>query len=338
MKIRKILICVFLLTCLALNFGYMFFPLAANAEKENNRAANAEKENNSSGFNFVSAGDWGCGNRAKGIFSMMKKMEPELYLGLGDYSYEPSMYCWFDTVKEAGPLLKVVVGNHDVEGSLLKQLMNKFHLDSQYYSFDYRNVHFLALSTELEPDEYDDQFQFASEDLANARLDKKIDWIIVFQHRPLYSGSGLEILEFREPYHHLFEKYHVDLVLTGHAHNYERSYPILYNENKPSRPTITDHEVKQYFDPQGTIFVIAGTGGKSIQFVEPKPFLTKIYEGYGCINVQIEGKQLRAEFYSDDGKTIDEFSIIKDKTDFNEFDSEDGIHQVSYDQNLKKKY
>ena len=131
MKIGKILICVFLLAFLALNFGYMLFPLAANAEKENNRAANAEKENNSSGFNFVSVGDWGCGNRAEGIFSMMKKMEPELYFGLGDYSYEPSMYCWFDTVKEAGPLLKVVVGNHDVDGSLLKQLMNKFHLDSQ---------------------------------------------------------------------------------------------------------------------------------------------------------------------------------------------------------------
>jgi hypothetical protein len=47
---------------------------------------------------------------------------------------------------------------------------------------------------------------------------------------------------------------------------------------------------------------------------------------------------MKAEYYSDDGKTIDEFSIIKDKTDFNQFDSEDGIHQVSYDQNLKKKY
>ena len=210
--------------------------------------------------------------------------------------------------------------------------MNKFGLDKQYYSFDYRNVHFLALSTELKSDEYDDQFQFASDDLANARLDNKIDWIIVFQHKPLYSGSGLEIPELREQYHHLFEKYHVDLVLAGHAHNYQRSYPILYNEIRPARPTITDHEKLQYFDLQGTIFVIAGTGGESIQGADMKPFLAKIYQGYGCIDIQIRGKQLRAEYYSDDGKTIDEFSIIKDKSNFNEFNSENKIHQGAYNE------
>jgi hypothetical protein len=46
---------------------------------------------------------------------MMKKMEPELYLTLGDYSYEPSLDC-YDIVKSAGSALKVVLGNHDTEG------------------------------------------------------------------------------------------------------------------------------------------------------------------------------------------------------------------------------
>ena len=230
--------------------------------------------------------------------------------------------------------MKIVVGNHDTEESLLEDLMNKFGLDKQYYSFDYRNVHFLALSTEIESDdEYNYQFQFASDDLVNARLDKKIDWIIVFQHRPLYSGSGMEILEFREPYHNLFDKYHVDLVLAGHAHNYERSYPILYNEDNPAKPTITDHKKLQYVDPQGTIFVIAGTGGESIRSIDSEPpFLEKTFEGYGCIDIQIKGKQLRAEFYSDDGKTIGEFSIIKDSNKFNQFDSENTIHAAAYKQ------
>ena len=315
----KIIFTFAILAFLGFNFGYMIFPSSAMAGNINS----------TSGFNFVAAGDWGCGNTAQTTFSMMKKMKPELYLGLGDFSYAPSMDCWFDIVKEAGSLMKIVVGNHDTEEPLLTDLMNKFGLDKQYYSFDYRNVHFLGLSTELKPDEYDDQFQFASDDLANATLDKKIDWIIVFQHRPLYSGSGMDIAQFREPYHHLFEKYHVDLVLAGHAHNYERSYPVLYNEAKPSRPTITDHETNQYFKPKGTIFVIAGTGGKSIEFVQVKPFLTRIYEGYGCLEVQIDGKQLRAEYYSDDDKTIDKFSIIKDNNKLNQFDSENNIHEAA---------
>ena len=45
-----------------------------------------------------------------------EKKEPELYLTLGDYSYEPSLGCWCDIVKSAGSPLKEVLGNHDTEG------------------------------------------------------------------------------------------------------------------------------------------------------------------------------------------------------------------------------
>jgi hypothetical protein len=328
MKIKSIFTFA-ILAYLVFNFGYLLFPSSVMAGIVNSKPVSSKPVSSRSGFNFVAAGDWGCGNAAQETFSMMKKMKPEMYLGLGDYSYEPSMDCWFDIVKEAGPLMKIAVGNHDTEGSLLKDLMNKFGLDKQYYSFNYRNVHFVGLSTELKADEYEDQYQFVSEDLAKTKLNKKIDWIVVFQHRPLYSGSGLDLLDFREPYHHLFEKYHVDLVLAGHAHNYQRSYPIQYNEVRPARPIVTNHDNLEYIDPKGPIFVIVGTGGESVQGVDPKPYLAKVYEGFGFINIEVDGKQLRAEYYTDSGKTIDEFSIIKEKNNFNEFDSEHSIHEAA---------
>jgi hypothetical protein len=59
-------------------------------------------------------------------------MEPELYLTLGDYSYQPSLDGWYDIIKSAGSALKVVVGNHDTDGSLLHTLLNKFDLARQY--------------------------------------------------------------------------------------------------------------------------------------------------------------------------------------------------------------
>ena len=68
-----------------------------------------------------------------------------------------------------------------------------------------------------------------------------------------------------------------------------------------------------------------------------KPFLAKIYEGYGCIDLQIDGRQMKVEYYSDDGKTIDDFSIIKNNGNFNDFDSENNIHEASYNQYLKIK-
>ena len=81
---------------------------------------------------------------------MMKNMDPELYLGLGDYSYQNSPDCWINIIKSVDNLFRIAVGNHDAQDQLLKDYMNKFKLDEQYYSFNYLNAHFIALSTELD--------------------------------------------------------------------------------------------------------------------------------------------------------------------------------------------
>ena len=47
-------------------------------------------------FNFVAAGDFGCNAETEKIFNMMKKMEPELYLMLGDLTHEPTLDCWYN--------------------------------------------------------------------------------------------------------------------------------------------------------------------------------------------------------------------------------------------------
>lgn len=288
-------------------------------------------EASGSNFNFVTAGDWGCKNEAKDIFNMMKNMKPELYLTLGDYSYEPTLDCWYDIVKSAGSSLKVVVGNHDTEGSLLKTLMNKFDLSKQYYSFDYQNAHFVGLSSELYSGEDKGQFAFANLDLAKANSNVNTDWIIVFFHRPFYSGSGVDNTEMRDMYHPLFQKHNVDLVLTGHAHNYQRSYPLNYNEDKPERPLIMDHDHFQYINQTGTMFTIIGTGGESIQGVDKKPYLASIYEGFGCLNIQINGKSLNAEFYTEQGKTIDHFRIVKNQNNPESINTISSLQQIDYD-------
>ncbi|MGB8158578.1 MAG: hypothetical protein WCE93_00350, partial [Nitrososphaeraceae archaeon] len=62
-------------------------------------------------------------------------------------------------------------------------------------------------------------------------------------------------------YHPLFDNYGVDLVLQGHIHNYQRTYPIEYNLKNPTKPTITSKSTSKYNDPPGEIFVVIGTGG-----------------------------------------------------------------------------
>jgi predicted phosphodiesterase len=280
--------------------GNLYYFVPAKAE-----------ESNGPHFNFVAAGDWGCGHEALNTFSMMKSMKPELYLGLGDYSYANTPECWLNIVNSVGPAFKIALGNHDTNDQLLRAYMDKFNLDNQYYSFDYQNSHFIALSTELNEDNQVKQLIFVKKDLVRAKENPNIDWIIVYFHRPFYTGNGVDNINMRNTYHPLFEEYDVDLVIQGHSHNYQRSFPLLYNDVRPSRPIITNNEQFHYDDPSGIIFVIVGTGGESIHGVDKKPYLASTYEGYGCINIEIDGKSMDAEYYSDSNNTIDHFVVIK---------------------------
>lgn len=270
------------------------------------------QEINTERFNFVAAGDWGCDHEAIRTFSMMKNMEPELYLGLGDYSYEKSLDCWLDIIKSAGNSFKISLGNHDTEGKLLQGYMDEFELEKQYYSFNYLNTHFVALSTELDRSDQVEQLDFVRNDLLRTRLNPNIDWMIIFFHRPFYSASSSEFSSMTKTYHPIFEEFGVDLVLQGHSHNYQRTYPLLFNDESHSKPIISDKEKYHYQHPKGVIFVVAGTGGESIQPLNRKSFLASAHEGYGCLNVEIDGNLMKVEYYSDMYNTIDKFTITKE--------------------------
>jgi hypothetical protein len=63
--------------------------------------------------------------------------------------------------------------------------------------------------------------------------------------------------EWNDTCHPLFEQYNIDLVLQGHQHNYQRTYPIKYNSDTLIDPIITDINTNNYTDPEGQIFVTA---------------------------------------------------------------------------------
>jgi hypothetical protein len=192
---------------------------------------------------------------------------------------------------------KIVIGNHEVDSDdLTEDYMDFFGLAEQYYSFNYKNMHFLALATETDYDDESEQYQFAIQDLEKYSKDPFIDWIIVFYHDHMYgSGSLEEETDFREIYHPFFDKYKVDLALQGHHHVYERTYPITFNQEDDDEPIVHNNIpnifknplfkksltnifddknendnvefLAQYSNPNiyensnGTVFLTVGTGG-----------------------------------------------------------------------------
>jgi calcineurin-like phosphoesterase family protein len=278
-------------------------------------------------FNFAAAGDWACTSKTKDTVKNIIDHDAELVLALGDLSYDSGAKCWLKIIKPIAGKTKIVIGNHEAESSKkLKDYMKAFNLEKQYYSFNYKNVHFLALSTETSYDKGSKQYKFAEKDLEQNKDNSYTDWIIVFYHRNAYSsGGGLpDETNFRKAYHPLFDKYNVDLALQGHHHAYERMYPITFNDESKNKPIVNAKDKVKgsniFQNPDGTIFLTVGTGGaESMPVAKSKSFSAAKEDGiFGILNIDIEKEDddkniLTGTFINNKKKhkILDEFKIIK---------------------------
>ena len=277
-----------------------------------------------SDWNFAAAGDWGCTTDTTNTVNNIVNKDPELVLGLGDNSYDDSADCWFDIIQPIDSKMKIVFGNHDAENNRLDPYVNHFNLEKQYYSFNYQNVHFLALSTEITTRPGSTQYNFVKNDLADAAANSSIHWIVVYMHRHLYTSPSEPLVSenYREALHPLFDHYGVDLVLQGHNHNYQRTYPLKFNSNNSDDPIVTDKNTSMYSDPENPIFIIAGLGGASYihKFTgDQAEFVAKQFNhrNYGFVDIDVinDGHTLRGTYYANkdlgSGLILDSFTINK---------------------------
>ena len=127
----------------------------------NNKTSFNQNQNqtiNEQKIKIVAAGDFGCLPTAQNNIKQIELQKPDIFFVLGDLSYEPSMDCWYNMTKALDSKIKIVIGNHEDDeeeakgGSkeLRDSLVEHYNLPNSYYSFDYGNVHFLVLDTQLE--------------------------------------------------------------------------------------------------------------------------------------------------------------------------------------------
>jgi len=324
--VRDFLVSSYSIKCFILlflfSFSLVFLINHSYATDKNEVASKVQK------FNFVAAGDFGCGDEAKKTIDMMSSKQPELVIALGDLAYKKNPDCWFNLISplEKGNKFKISFGEHDVSRGNVTydKYLNQFNLIKPFYSFDYNNVHFIAMATaknKLIPyNTTSEQYQFIKNDLIQASKNKKIDWIIVYSFRSFYSSNtthpGLD--ELQDAYHPLFEKYNVDIVLQGHNHNYQRTYPLSYNVTKQYTPIITDKNTEYYNNiEKGQIFFTVGTGGADFyNFTGQAPYVIKQLLQHGFLNVDVDesDSKLLVKFYDNTGVTRDQVIILKHKS------------------------
>lgn len=213
-----------------------------------------------------------------------------------------------------------------------------------YYSFDYSNIHFVALNSEVFQYTFFDNtpmIQWLKEDLQK----NKKEWTIVYWHQTPYtdgshkSDDGWELFmtAMRERINPIVENFGVDLVLCGHTHVYERSY-LISNHFGTSNSFRADKHIVQgtsgYYDlgehytkylygenaKKGTVYVNLGNSGRNESgppLNHPVHYYTDGGDGVsGSMIIDVVGNRLDATYMKKDGSIGEVFTIIKpDGTD-----------------------
>jgi alkaline phosphatase D len=122
------------------------------------------------------------------------------------------------------------------------------------------------------------QTKWLQRTLEEARRNPFIDWIVVQMHQCIASsseGNGSD-LGIRAEWAPLFDEYQVDLVVNGHDHDYERSFPTRGFDSdvgweastgatvQTMRPhPVTTVDSGSFDTSQGTVHLVLGGGGTS---------------------------------------------------------------------------
>ncbi len=233
---------------------------------------------------FVSFGDWSdCENGHNSLNYLKNNSEKyDTAIILGDLAYNlytnqgkvGNSFMEFITPFTRTLPFMATSGNHEIKYNYTDYIQ-RFNLPLKeknknlYYSFDIRNVHFVALPSDFaieenktNKSEIEKMISWLIDDLISAQNKK---WKIIYMHRPLYCSDFSketckgESEQLRNLFEEIFQEFHIDLVLAGHSHNYERFLPI-YKGKADLESLISENT---YLNPKYPVYMICGAVGNS---------------------------------------------------------------------------
>ncbi|WP_434345679.1 purple acid phosphatase family protein [Myxococcus virescens] len=269
---------------------------------------------------FGVLGDFGTGSSDQmDVARSIQARRPELIVSVGDNIYDSGTDAEFESnfLRPMGSLLAEVplfasLGNHEYVTNQGQPYLDNFYLPSnnpkgteRYYSFDWGNVHFVALDSSclLEITSADrctvvEQLDWLEKDLATS----KAQWKIAYFHYPLWSsGKYGSVTSLRKRLAPILEAGGVDLVFTGHEHDYERT-----------RPMKGDAEAAP--GDEGITYLVVGSGGASLRpftRAQPKWSVIRDAENNGFLEVTVQRERLTAQMVTPSGQVIDSFSLTQ---------------------------
>ena len=269
---------------------------------------------------FIAFGDSGVGSTAQRQLAVQMESEPfDLAIHTGDVAYGTAnmigggSYAQYDdwvfgiyrSWLRSHPI-SPTIGNHDEEIGLARAYRDVFVLPDngatsafpdhaeRFYSFDYGPVHFVVLDTELaftDTNRRQAQLAWLEADLSSTSQ----PWRIVTVHKPPYSASAAHgsDLAVRQAFSPLFERYGVQLVMSGDDHNYERTVPL------------------RAFTSNGTAvtYVVTGGGGAALYQSGTNYWTARSASIHHYLRVSVASCVLQVTAHAADGSDVETFAI-----------------------------
>ena len=236
-------------------------------------------------------------------------MSPELLLFTGDAVADGAdARLWDEFFREGGDLLAEVPGvwadgNHEGQSALY---YDQFALPANgternhehWFAVTWGPMRVVVLndSTVSSAEIVGPETAFLAATLA--AVDRaRTPFVVAMHHQPMHTDAvgHLPDAVTRSSWGPLFDRYHVDLDLSGHVHNYESTEPL-----RGSRT----------IEPDGTRYVVFGGAGAPLYPFRPQEAWAHHREsahGFGMIRAT--ARTLRWEAYRDDGTLLDGFDI-----------------------------
>jgi Calcineurin-like phosphoesterase/Purple acid Phosphatase, N-terminal domain/FlgD Ig-like domain len=203
-----------------------------------------------------------------------------------------------------------------------------------YYSFDYGDIHFICLDSEGSDRSVGGPMAvWLRADLAATPR----DWVIAYWHHPPYTkgshdsdndlDSGARMGEMRRNILPILDSTGVDVVLSGHSHDYERSF--LLDGHYGISTTLTDamkidpgdgrwNGDGAYAKPtlgtgprEGAVYVVDGVGSQTGGGALNHPVMISSLDVLGSLVIDVAGNRLDARFLDTQRVVRDSFTIVK---------------------------
>jgi hypothetical protein len=208
-----------------------------------------------------------------------------------------------------------------------------------YYSFNYANIHYVSLCSEIQNSNSRNSAMenWLQQDLAQNNQ----DWTIVYFHQAPYSKGSHDSDDIWEIFMKGMRKYllpimdqgGVDLVLSGHSHNYERSYliknhygvgstlsPNMILDPSSGDPSQGD-SYKKYTSTdcnyEGIVYAVMGNSGSKTSpgndegLNHPAMYIGDAEDAVGSLIIDIHQDTLIGTYIRSTGDIIDQFKIEK---------------------------